>query len=73
MLPRMEQAINIKSPEQQRLEARLGLDLAEYFTGQLAAGRSQAEIALALELNQGTVSRWMRQYGIRPTRRRKAA
>ncbi len=64
--------INLKSHAQQRLEARLGRDLGAYFTEQVAAGRSQAEIAAALDVDYSTVSRWMRQYGV-ATRRRRAA
>ena len=74
IVPHMHEpiAVNIKSPEQQRLEARLGRDLGDYLRERLAAGLSQAEIAADLDLHQATVSRWMRQYGV-ATRRRRAA
>lgn len=56
----------------QLVEMQHGIDLAKYLRTQYAdEGRKLSEIAENLDLDTGTVSRWMAHFGI-PTRRRAA-
>lgn len=60
-----------KTRAMQLVEMQHGIDLAKYLRTQYAEGRKLSEIATALDLDTGTVSRWMAHFGI-PTRRKVA-
>lgn len=52
----------------QLVEIQRGISLPDYLREEYGKGRKLSEIATSLDLDTGTVSRWMAHFGI-PTRR----